>query len=156
MKKETKKPVVKATKSREKSPATDYFQPPVFRIGTTIVSDTPEFKPLSKENGKYCEVFLNTVQRSMNQVQLNHRATEVLDFGCKIDLPPGYKINGNVNSSYSALGLVCCSVYLDDEKRLKFIVTNSGKQTPIILKEKESVGVIWIEPVYYFNWNSNE
>lgn len=156
MKEETKKPRVKATKSPEKSPATDYFQPNIFRVATSVDPDIPEFKPLSQEGGKYCEVFLNTLARSMNQVQLNHRTTEVLDFGCKIDLPPGYKISGNVHPKYSALGLVCCSVYLDDEKRLKFVVTNSGKQTPIILTEKEAVGRIWIEPVYYFDWDSHE
>ena len=156
MNEETKKPRVKATKSREQSPAADYVQPNIFRVSTSVVPDIAEFKPLSQDGGRYCDVFLNTLARSMNQIQLNHRSTEVLDFGCKITLPPGYKLNGNVHPKYAALGLVCCSVYLDDEKRLKFVVTNSGKQTPIILVEKEPVGRIWIEPVYYFDWISYE
>lgn len=116
-------------------------------VTASVVPDNVVYSPLSIEAGEY-EVLV----KSSAQIILNHRTTEIIDFGCVMNLPEGFRINGKIHARLAALGLVCGSVYLDADKRLKFIVTNCGKQTPVIIQDKEPIGTIWIEPINYFEW----
>lgn len=122
-----------------------------FEVAKIIKTDETEanLKPVLK--GNICEVFVNNHLTANTRILLNGKNVWTVDFGITIDLPQGYKINGQVNSKFAAVGLVCTHVYLDEKNRLKFVVINSGPQTPVVMIHGDSLGEIWIEPILC-NW----
>lgn len=122
-----------------------------FEVAKIIKTDETEANLAPVLKGNVCEVFVNNHLTANTRILLNGKNVWTVDFGITVDLPQGYKINGQVNSKFAAVGLVCTHVYLDEKNRLKFIVINSGPQTPVVMIHGDSLGEIWIEPILC-NW----
>jgi hypothetical protein len=153
MSKTVKKKIIKTKDKPQETPdlitVNTCLQTRSFEIAKLFKVDESDLMPIIK--GNVCEVFVNNHVHASTRVLLNGKNLHVLDFGLTIDLPEGYKINGRVNSRFTAIGLLAASVYLDEKNRLKFVVINCGPQTPIVMSHRDLLGEIWIEPILC-NW----
>lgn len=121
-----------------KSPATDYVSPEVNRVAASIKCEDDFFAPKSSCDDGKAEIFANI---DSGGVELGHGSSAVIDCGFEMELPPGYRIS--VSSSIDSLFLS-----LADSKRIKVSVFNAGDQ--YVLQDRQAIGKIWIEPVYFF------
>jgi hypothetical protein len=66
-----------------------------------------------------------------------------LDCGFTITLPAGYRCRVSSHASSFVLDTV-------DSKRFKVNLINLGEET--ILNDRQAIGRLWVEPVYFFEW----
>lgn len=121
------------------SPATGYLRPDIKKIAVTIKTDDDDFIPQYNLDKNKADLLANL----SSTLQMPTGSCEIIDCGITIEVPIGYKIC--VSSDIPSLFL-----NLVDSNRIKVNVLNSGKK--LILKHKQVIGKIWIEPVYFFEW----
>ena len=154
---ETPKPkAVKKGKVSPKSkatPAKNYTTPNLFTIATTIKADDPSFLPVYNEpHAADVKISVPNVINHVQCMRLNHRSTHVFDCGIHLTIPPGYKLCGGTKNTMAGRGLFVPQVFLEDG-RLKVMVVNMGIENPMLLNHGAVVAQIWLEPVYFFEWN---
>lgn len=120
-----------------KSPAQDFFQPSLKRVGVKISSDEPDFVPMCEEGSDHAFVFANIPANLI----LSENASFIMDFGFSIELPPGYRCRAE-----SLLPSIFVSSV--DSSRFKLTLFNAG--TKVVLKHKQKIAKIWIEPIHMF------
>lgn len=120
-----------------KSPATDYVRPEINKVAIDISAEDNFFVPKCSSSDGKAEIFANIPK----SIELEHGTMMVIDCGFDATLPAGYRISVCGISK----GLF---VSLADSKRIKVSVFNSGEKH--VLHDREPIGKIWIEPVYFF------
>lgn len=121
------------------SPATGYVKPELKKVAVKIKPDSEDFVP------KYSDKNVADLVANLNfeNLELTSGSHEIIDCGIELEIPAGYKCC--VSSCIQGLFL-----NLIEGSRIKVVALNCGKK--LILKNKQVIGKIWIEPVYFFEW----
>lgn len=137
-----------------KSLAKDFTPVNLFKIAVELTADEPVFQPvyIDSDAANVCALIPTLNHQGQQILRLNHRYTETVDCGISLTLPPGYTLVAKATRSYAQRGLLVSGCYLVD-KRLKIIVTNVGHETPLLIGHKEAFAQIYLQPIYYFEWN---
>lgn len=122
------------------SPAVGYSRPEIRSVATDIECDDDDFMPLYSCDPNCASLRINIPE---GEVALTHGALYEADCGVSINIPAGYKC---VISSLIP-GLI---MNLSDSKRIRIEILNTSEK--MILKNKQNIAKIWIEPVYFFDW----
>lgn len=133
-------PLPKASPKLPGCSAKGYSNPRISRVAASIQSDEDDFVPLPCGTDGAYDIKSNIPAGS---ITMPSGATAVIDCGFSMALPEGYRCR----VSSSVQGIVLETV---DSKRFKVNAINLGGQT--ILHDRESIGKIWVEPVYFFEW----
>lgn len=120
--------------------AKGYSSPEVKTVAVSIESDEEEFMPRPCGSDGGCAIRSNIPSGSL---VMSEGATAVIDCGFSMALPQGYRCR--MSSSISGLALESV-----DSKRFKVNAINLGGET--ILHDRDTIGRIWVEPVYFFEW----
>lgn len=135
--KETKKRVLVNPIAKENL-AKNYFQPNLKHVVVKIEPDDPDFYPkCQEENCEFAFVFAN-IPSNLN---LYKNESFTMDFGFSVDVSKGYRIRAE--SLISSL-----FVFSVDSSRFKLNLFNFGDD--LVLKHKQKIAKIWIEPIYLF------
>jgi hypothetical protein len=121
------------------SPASGYSRPEINKVAVSIDFDDEDFVPNYSE-GSSADLLANLPS---GDLALPPGGSEVVDCGVSLKIPAGYRIC--VSSSIPGVFF-----NLIDSKRLKLNVFNAGEKA--ILRHKQNIAKIWIEPVYFFEW----
>lgn len=122
-----------------RSPAQDYVRPEMNRIATTIKGED-DFFPKNTDSEGRSEIFAKIPE---GDLKIGTGGSAVVDCGFDFSLPPGYRIS--VSSLVHGLFLSIL-----DSKRLKVFVFNLSEE--LVLHDRQMIGKIWIEPIYFFYW----
>lgn len=122
-------------------PATDFVVANIKKIPTDIKADDEDFIPEYSPGENFARLLANLPD---GELSLASGSCEILDCGFCMKLQPGYK--AVVSSDIPNLFL-----NLSESSRFKVTVFNAGKKT--VLRHKQIIGKIWVEPVYLFEWN---
>jgi hypothetical protein len=119
--------------------AVGYVKPELKKVATKIKADNNEFIPTYSSKNE-ADLFINLPSETL---LMTTGSSEVIDCGFELEIPNGYKL---------CVSSQICGLFLNliDSKRIKVNASNFGKK--LILKHKQVIGKIWIEPVYFFDW----
>lgn len=133
-------PIPRAVPRSLTTPAKDYSRPSVVKVAVAIKGDSEEFLPTACDASGACEIIANIPS---GETRMTEGSMAVIDCGFSIETPPGYRC------SVSSLvpGLI---LEIVDAQRFKVNAINLGQTT--ILKDRDVIGKIWIEPVHFFEW----
>lgn len=133
-------PIPRAVPRSSTTPAKDYSRPSVVKVAVAIKGDSEEFLPAACDPSGACEIIANIPS---GETRMTEGSMAVIDCGFSIETPPGYRC------SVSSLvpGLI---LEIVDAQRFKVNAINLGQTT--ILKDRDVIGKIWIEPVHFFEW----
>ena len=137
------------------SPADNYFKPNLIKINTKIKSDDKDFIPKYQTMDSVCADLLANLNG--DNIEINPGQCHLIDCGFSIELPRGYKACIAARSGWASKGLIVNNapgqIDSDYRGRIKICVTNISQQT-LVVSHKDRIGQIWIEPVYFFEWES--
>jgi dUTPase len=156
----TKKPKVKVkgkmTPVVNKSLAAEYSVPNILNIATNISVEEDIFVPVYKDsNMADVRVVVPALNhQGVQAVRLNHRTVQVLDCGFNIKVPEGFRVKAEAKKAWANRGLFVSHCYVEND-RLKLMITNIGQETPLVVSHKESIAQIWLEPIYFFEFNKS-
>ena len=122
------------------SPAVGYSRPEIRSVATEIECDDDDFMPLYSCDPNCASLRINIPE---GEVVLPHQGSYEADCGVSINIPAGYKCS----ISSSIAGLI---MNLKDSKRIRISILNTAEK--MILKNKQNIAKIWVEPVYFFDW----
>jgi dUTP pyrophosphatase len=139
------------------TPANNYFKPNLIKINTKIKADEEEFIPKYQTADSVCADLLANLQKE--QIEIVSGGCYVIDCGFSMELPRGYKACIASRSGWASKGLIVNNapgqVDSDYRGRIKICVTNISQNT-LTIKNKDRIGQIWIEPVYFFDWEISD
>jgi hypothetical protein len=133
-------PIPRAVPKPPSTPAKDYSRPSVMKVAVAVKADSEEFMPTACDASGACDIVANIPS---GEIRMNEGSTSVIDCGFSIEIPPGYRCS--VSSSISGLILE-----MVEAQRFKVNAINLGQAT--ILRDRDVIGRIWIEPVHFFEW----
>lgn len=133
-------PYVRAIPKVPASPAKNYSRPEISKVSVLLEADDKAFIPASLGVDGSAVIIANIPSGSLC---LPRGGTVVVDCGFSVVLPPGYRCR----VSSRVPGLILDTV---DSKRFKVNVTNLGDETN--LNDRDPIGRLWIEPIYFFEW----
>jgi hypothetical protein len=132
---------IKVSSKLPHSPASNYIYLDVKKVAVCIESDEEEFIPKhSLEQAGKAELIANIPEK---EVLLSESGSHTFDCGFSLKIPVGYKCC--VSSLVPGL-----FVETLESKRFKLKVFNSGSK--IMLRHKQKIAKMWIEPIYFFEW----
>lgn len=139
------------------SPANNYFKPNLIKIVTNIKADSDEFIPKYQTENSVCADLLANLKE--DNLAMASGECVLIDCGFSMEIPNGYKACIAARSGWASKGLIVNNapgqIDSDYRGRIKICVTNISENL-IVIKNKERIGQIWIEPVYFFDWVSVE
>lgn len=129
--------------------ADKYFCPEINKIKTEIFCDDSYFLPnYSGSHG--ANIYANLTE---DFVKINNFGTILIDCGFSIKIPAGYKVCSSLNEHLSSKGLFINDNCKSNEKsKFKINLINLG-ESQVTIHHKENLGILWIEPIYYFDWD---
>jgi|LakMenEpi03Aug12_release.lakeMendotaPanAssembly.Ray.scaffolds.fasta_scaffold205933_3 dUTPase len=125
--------------------AKDYYSPSINKILTKIVPDNPDFVPVYNDYHK-ADIKANTLE----QIKIHKGGHSVIDCGFSLEVPLGYKICASTNLDNIKKGIFIRDV-INENNRIKILIINNGQDT-LLINNKDVIGQIYIEPVYFFEW----
>lgn len=138
------------------SPANNYFKPNIIKIATNIKADSEDFIPKYQTDGSVCADLLANLNEEESLVIASNECV-LIDCGFSMEIPNGYKACIAARSGWASKGLIVNNgpgqIDSDYRGRIKICVTNISDNL-LVVKHKERIGQIWIEPVYFFDWNA--
>ena len=137
---ESDPPLPRARPMMSTSPAKGYSGSCVEKVAVVIKSDEAEFSPSPCDPKGFSEIIANIPSKEIVMVE---GSTTIVDCGFSMELPAGYRCM----ISSCVPGLI---LELVDSKRFKVNAINLGGET--ILHDRETIGRIWVEPVYLPEW----
>lgn len=129
--------------------ANNYYKPQINKVASHIDYEDDFFVP-EYSNSYGANIYSNVPE---NLLKINNLQTSIVDCGFSIKLPVGYKICFSLESDLSNKGLfISGHSEIDHEKesRIKIFLFNVGDM--VTIKHKQKLGLIWAEPIYYFEW----
>jgi len=135
----TKSSSIQVSSKLPASPATGYSRPEINKVAVSIDFDDEDFVPIYSE-GSSADVLANLPS---GDLVLPHGGSEIVDCGISLKMPAGYKVCASSSIPGVFLSLM-------DAKRIKLNAFNAGEK--VILRHKQKIAKIWIEPVYFFEW----
>lgn len=136
----SKDSAIRVSSKLPSSPAIGYSKPDIRKVAVQISSDEEEFIPSYSDKSNTADLFAKLPD---GDLLLPTGASDSIDCGFRIELPPGYRICIESSISNVFLNLI-------ESDRIKVNILNLGKE--LILQNKKKIGKIWIEPVYFFDW----
>jgi hypothetical protein len=133
-------PLPKAKPKATKTPAKEYSRPGISKVAVALKIDDPSFAPGTSDRYGMSMVFARIPS---GQVRISEGGSVVIECGFGLELPPGYRVR--VSSLFANL-----FVEVNNLDMFRLHVTNLSDET--ILKDREQIGLIWIEPVCFFDW----
>ena len=133
-------PIPRAVPKASLTPARNYAQPQILKVAVSLKSDSQEFAPSSCDPSGACEIVANIPS---GEIRMEEGSTTVVDCGFSMETPPGYRCS--VSSLIQGVILE-----LIDAQRFKVSAINLGQRT--ILRDKDVIGKVWLEPVHFFEW----
>lgn len=130
---------VAASPRLSRSPAKNYYAPELKSVGVKIEFVDPFFEPKPQAQDGKSAVFANLPNKSCI---IPKGGQFILDCGFSLIPPTGYR----VNFSCCILGMIS---ELVESERFKVNLMNLGEET--ILSNKQQVGKMWLEPIYFFS-----
>lgn len=123
----------------KETPAKSYFNPEFRKVSVAARPDGEDFLVPSPD-GHHADLLANLPDGGAT---IPNNGSVVVDCGLEATPPPGYKfrVEGCLGS---------CFVSLVDSPRLKLSVFNPGEE--VTLAHKQNMAKIWIEPVYFIEW----
>lgn len=122
------------------TPAKNYSRPEISKVSVFLEVDSPEFAPSSNGLDGSALIFANIPDGTL---VLPRGGTKVVDCGFTVSVPAGYRCRVSSNLH----GVILEAV---DSKRFKVNVINLGDETT--LNNRDAIGRLWVEPVYFFEW----
>lgn len=122
------------------TPAKNYSRPEISKVSVVLEYDDPDFAPVSHGTDGSASIFANIPDGSLT---IPKGGSRVIDCGFTVSLPAGYRCR--VSSAVN--GILIDTV---DSKRFKVNVVNLGDETT--LNDRDAIGRLWVEPVYFFEW----
>jgi hypothetical protein len=121
-------------------PANGFIAPDLKKVATEIRADDEDFLPEYGRGENAAELLANIPEGKMS---IASGMCEIVDCGFSLKIPAGYKcaVSSNIPSLF--LSLI-------GSERIRLNVFNAGDH--MVLQHKQSIGKIWIEPVYLFEW----
>lgn len=136
------------------NPAENYCKPNSIKVITNIKADHEDFIPKYQTSDSVCADLLANLEK--DQIDLLPGFSCLIDCGFSMELSQGYKACIAARSGWASKGLIVNNapgqIDSDYRGRIKICVTNISKDVLTILN-KDRIGQIWIEPVYFFDWN---
>lgn len=152
---ETKKNLANA--QLPQSPADNYFKPNLIKIVTKIKADEEDFIPKYQTKDSVCADLRANLDK--DTLEIASGGSCLIDCGFSMELPSGYKACIASRSGWASKGLIVNNapgqIDSDYRGRIKICVTNISQNT-LIISNKDRIGQIWIEPVYFFDWENIE
>lgn len=141
-------PKAQVSSKLPKSPTDNYKEPNLIRVLTDIKFDDEYFIPKYSNNSTRAEIYACVPNESM---MINQYGMCVVDCGFSIKIMEGYRACFCLDSNLSGL-VINGSNHIEPNEicRVKITVVNVGEK--IVIKNKQTIGKIWIEPVYFFDW----
>lgn len=133
-------PAPRAFAKISRSPAKNYHRPEFFKVAVELKADEDAFLPSEASADGSVEVFANIPS---GKLLLTRGSSAVVDCGFSMTLPAGYRSRVSSCGPWLLADLV-------DSKRFKLNIVNLGGDT--ILNDRDPVGRLWVEPVYFFEW----
>lgn len=126
-------------------------------IKTKIKADHDDFIPKYQTEGSACaDLFVNL---DNNFLSLLPNDSYLIDCGFSMELPIGYKACISARSGWASKGLIINNapgqIDSDYRGRIKICVTNISDKV-LVIENKDRIGQIWIEPVYFFQWEKSD
>jgi len=120
--------------------AKEYARPEISKVAVSIETDADEFMPRQCGRDGSATIFANIPS---GELVISKGGSSIVDCGFSVEMPAGYRCR----VSSLVVGVVLDSV---DSKRFKVNVVNLADQT--ILKDRQAIGKIWVEPIHLFEW----
>lgn len=83
-------------------------------------------------------------------VRLSHRSSMLVDCGISVKVPKGFRLKVALTQEFANRGLMMTECLSSDE-RVKFLVTNIGKEL-VVINRGDNIADTWLEPLYLSNW----
>lgn len=130
----------KVTPKYPSTPAKNYSRPEISKVSVALEADEQAFVPSPSGKDGSASIYANIPQGDLT---ISGGGTAVIDCGFTLTLPVGYRCR---------VSSVVPGILLDtvDSKRFKINATNLGDETN--LKDRQVIGRLWIEPIYFFEW----
>lgn len=122
------------------NPAKNYSHPEISKVSVFLEADEDAFVPLPAGVDGSAFISANIPSESLS---IPRGGSVIVDCGFAVTLPPGYRCR--VSSSVPGILLD-----IVESKRFKVNAVNLGDETT--LKDRETIGRLWVEPVYFFEW----
>jgi dUTPase len=121
-------------------------------VSTKVISEDNFFDPSNQSKIKTIELYIFSPDKD---IVLRHFGTNTVYCGFKIQVSPGYRVSFCINSYWSEKGIVINGPnYLDCQEQISFNINILNlSEKIVILKNKDRIGKMWLEPVYTFDFN---
>ena len=83
-------------------------------------------------------------------VRLSHRSSILIDCGINVKVPEGFRLKIVLTQEFAKKGMMMTEC-LNNDERVKFLVTNIGKEL-VVINKGDNVAHVWLEPLYLSNW----
>jgi hypothetical protein len=130
-------------------PADNYYKPQIEKINVEISSDEDDFVPAYIDSNS-ASIYANIPNKLL---KISKSDYVLIDCGFSIKTPIGYKVSFSLDSVFSNKGLILTSTpdqTHNEQFRINLGVLNLGDA--VTVEHKQKIGLIWIDPVYYFEW----
>lgn len=133
-------PVPRAAPRMPSTPAKEYYKPEVSKVSVALDADEDCFvpSPLARDGSAPL-----TANIPGGGVDIPKGGSVVVDCGFSIKLPVGYRCRVSSVVPGVLIDIVDC-------KRFKVNAVNLGDETK--LNDREEIGRLWVEPVYFVEW----
>lgn len=135
-------PLPRVRPKASRSPATEYTRPRIERVALALRSDSDEFRPAACDSEGRSTFVANIPN---GELRMPEMGSAVVDCGFGIEVPMGYR----AMASSIVPGVV---LEIVESKRFKVSVVNLRGET--ILRHGEPIGRLWVEPIYFFDWET--
>lgn len=146
---------IKVSSKLPECPASNYYKPNIIKVLTKISVDGDYFTPkYSSPDSSCADLFANITNKE--SIGICSSGTEVIDCGFSICISNGYKACVGLDSYWCDKGLILMGhdqINSTENHRVKLNVLNISDKM-VIINNKDKIGKIWIEPIYFFEWTN--
>lgn len=140
---------IKAECKIVKSSAKEYYVPNIKKILTKIIPDDPIFIPSYDDNFTCADIRVNIPK---GKLILSGNQSETLDCGFSMEISKGYRARVQVHPKWINKGLFINTSSIEGQGRVKLFIINIVNKSLEIF-DKDKIAQIFIEPIYFFEWD---
>lgn len=136
---------IKVESKLPKCAADSYFNPSVNKVITKIESDDDDYVPRYDKNSSCAKLLANT-----SRLVVEPNGIVSIDCGFSIECSQGYKACVSVSNGF----ILASNNNNFIKSRVSFSIINATNNK-IIINDKDVIGQIWVEPIYFFEWEKS-